>query len=113
MQVAALRKQVGASRHEVRRTGSSTGWAQWASPVPDGAEVGVRPDPVVLPGGIMATGTVTAPWRASAGAAAGRSRARWWPPCASVCSVGASEQDEDAYPLTGDELDLEPWPATR
>jgi uncharacterized protein len=60
-------------------------------------------------GGIMVTGTVSAPWqgecRRCGGPVEGRVVAevleRYAP-------VGASDRDEEAYPLTGDELDLEP-----
>ena len=49
------------------------------------------------------------PGGGSAGAAAARWRARWWPRSASVTPrSGGTDRDEEAYPLTGDELDLEP-----
>ncbi len=60
------------------------------------------------PGGIMVPGTVTAPWRASAAGAAGRSPAPWRPPSASGTPRRWNRPDEDAYLLDGDELDLEP-----
>ena len=108
VQVAALRKQNGGSREEHRE-----------GIIPDlGAVsvVGPEGEPVVLdltlasyPGGIMATGTVSAPWqgecRRCGGPVGGRVFAevleRYAP-------VGGSDRDEEAYPLTGDELDLEP-----
>jgi uncharacterized protein len=61
------------------------------------------------PGGITAEGTVTAPWvgecRRCGGPAEGmvvsEVKERY-------AAAGGTEGDEEAYPLTGDELDLEP-----
>jgi uncharacterized protein len=77
--------------------------------VPDGATITTDLTLSSYPGGIMATGTVTAPWQGEcrrcggpvAGGVVAAVRERFAP-------VGGSVQDEDAYPLSGDELDLEP-----
>ena len=108
VQVAALRKQNGAPRHEHREGG-----------VPDLGAVSVvvpEGEPVVLdlilapyPGGILATGTVSATWR-------GECRRCGGPVEGTVVAdvleryapVGGHDRDDEAYPLTGDELDLEP-----
>jgi uncharacterized protein len=105
---AALRKQVGSSRHEHRR-GSIPGLAALGVVVPDEAEVDVDLTLSSYPGGIMAVGAVTAPW-------VGECRRCGGPVSGTVVSSvqerfapgGESGQDEDAYPLSGDELDLEP-----
>ncbi len=105
---AALRKQVGTSRHEHRR-GSIPGLAALGVVVPDEAEVDVDLTLSSYPGGIMAVGVVTAPW-------VGECRRCGGPVSGTVVSsvrerfapAGGSGQDEDAYRLSGDELDLEP-----
>ena len=58
---AALRKQVGTSRHEHRR-GLIAGLAALGVVVPDEAEIDVDLTLSSYPGGIMAVGAVTAPW---------------------------------------------------
>jgi len=108
VQVAALRKQNGATRDE-HRDGVIPGLGAVSVVVPDDA-------PVVLdirlssdPGGIMAAGTVSAPWRGECrrcggpveGMVVAEVHERYAP-------VGGADRDEEAYPLTGDELDLEP-----
>jgi len=108
VQVAALRKQNGATRDEHR-----------AAVIPDLGAVSVvvpEGEPVVLdltlasfPGGIMANGTVSAPWRGECrrcggpvgGTVVAEVRERY-------ASKGTTDHDEEAYPLSGDELDLEP-----
>ena len=105
---AALRKQVGSSRHEHRR-GPIPGLAALGVVVPDEAEVDVDVTLSSYPGGIMAVGgTVTAPW-------VGECRRCGGPVSGTVVSSvrerfapAGSGQDDDAYPLSGDELDLEP-----
>jgi uncharacterized protein len=105
---AALRKQVGSSRHEHRR-GSIPGLAALGVVVPDEAEVDIDLTLSSYPGGIMAVGAVTAPW-------VGECRRCGGPVSGTVVSsvrerfapAGGSGQDEDAYPLSGDKLDLEP-----
>ncbi len=105
---AALRKQVATSRHEHRR-GSIPGLAALGVIVPDEADVDVDLTLSSYPGGIMAVGTVTAPWT-------GECRRCGGPVSGTVVSsvqerfapAGGSGGDEDAYPLSGDELDLEP-----
>ncbi len=108
VQVAALRKQLGASLRDFRQ-GTIDGLAAVGVTVPDGASVGTDLTLSSYPGGIMATGTVTAPWEGECrrcggpvtGTVVATVRERFAP-------VGESAQDEDAYLLAGDKLDLEP-----
>ena len=108
VQVAALRKVAGTTRHEVRQ-GTIPGLAAVGVVVPDDAPVVVDLELTSYPGGISAVGTVASTWtgecRRCGGPVSG-------PVTASVreryAPVGGTDEDEDAYPLTGDELDLEP-----
>jgi uncharacterized protein len=77
--------------------------------VPDGSLIELDVELASYPGGITVTGTVTAPWRGECrrcggpvtGTVKAHVRERYAP-------AGGSDADEDAYLLTGDELDLEP-----
>ena len=77
--------------------------------VPEGEPVVLDLTLASYPGGIMATGTVSAPWR-------GECRRCGGPVEGTVVAdvleryapVGGTDRDEEAYPLAGDELDLEP-----
>ncbi len=108
VQVAALRKESGVTRHEVRR-GSIEDLEAVGVSVPDSATVSCDMTLSSYPGGIMVTGTVSAPWvgecRRCGGPAAGmvvaEVRERYAP-------AGGTDVDDEAYPLAGDELDLEP-----
>jgi uncharacterized protein len=108
VQVAALRKLAGTTRHEVRQ-GAIDGLAAVGVSVAAGAPVIVDLSLSSYPGGIMATGTVSAPWHGEcrrcggpvSGTVVATVRERYAP-------VGGTDQDEDAYLLAGDELDLEP-----
>ena len=108
VQVAALRKMAGTSRHE-RREGVIDDLSLLAVHVPEGHPVGLDLTLTSYPGGITAEGTVTAPWvgecRRCGGPAEGmvvsEVKERY-------AAAGGTEGDEEAYPLTGDELDLEP-----
>jgi uncharacterized protein len=108
VQVAALRKAAGLTRQEVRR-GVIDDLAIVGVSVPEGQPVTTDVTLSSYPGGITVTGTVFAPWegecRRCGGPAAGtvvaELRERYVP-------SGSAHQDEDAYALTGDELDLEP-----
>jgi uncharacterized protein len=100
---------MGSSRHEQRR-GPIAGLGAVGVLVPDGTSVDADLILSSYPGGIMAAGTVTAPWQGEcrrcggpvAGTVVATVRERFAPP-------GAAEtDDDDAYPLTGDQLDLEP-----
>ena len=108
VQVAALRKQAGTTQVE-HREGLIPGLGAVSVVVPDD-------EPVVLdltlssyPGGITATGVVSATWSGECrrcggpvhGIVAAEVRERYAP-------VGGADRDEEAYPLIGDELDLEP-----
>ena len=108
VQVAALRKQNGGTREE-HREGVIPDLGAVSVVVPEGEPVALDLTLASYAGGIMVTGTVSAPWqgecRRCGGPVEGRVVAevleRYAP-------VGASDRDEEAYPLTGDELDLEP-----
>ncbi len=108
VQVGALRKSPGSSRHEVRQ-GVIDGLGAVGVAVPDGSLVVADLTLSSYPGGMMAVGTVRAPWVGEcrrcggpvSGTAAAEVRERY-------VKAGDAEQDEDAYLLAGDELDLEP-----
>ncbi len=108
VQVAALRKQNGASREE-HREGVIPGLGAVSVVVPEGEPVVLELTLASYPGGIMATGTASAPWHGEcrrcggpvAGTVVAEVRERYAP-------VGGADRDEEAYPLSGDELDLEP-----
>ncbi len=103
-----MRKVAGATRHEVRQ-GVIDGLGAVSVTVPDGSPVVADLTLSSYPGGITAVGTVSAPWVGEcrrcggpvAGTLAAAVRERYAP-------VGGTDEDEEAYPLTGDELDLEP-----
>jgi uncharacterized protein len=108
VQVAALRKQNGAIRAE-RREGLIPGLGAVSVTVPDDEPVVLDVSLASYPGGITADGTVSAAWRGECrrcggpveGQVVARVSERFAP-------TGGTERDEEAYPLTGDELDLEP-----
>jgi uncharacterized protein len=108
VQVAALRKVAGTTRHETR-CGKIEGLAAVSVSVPEGASVCADLELASYPGGITVTGTVRAPWqgecRRCGGPVSGQTvaevRERYVP-------EGGTDEDEDAYPLVGDQLDLEP-----
>lgn len=115
---AKLRRVAGTVRHELREAPIDD-LATMGSTVPDGAPVTVEVTLSSYPGGVMASGTVEAPWTAECrrcgrpvdGGVRAAVRERY------VVSGGAewggargggAELDDDAYPLLGDVLDLEP-----
>jgi len=106
--VAALRKRSGGTRHEVRQ-GVIDGLGAVAVAVPAGSPVVADLTLSSYPGGVMAVGVVSAPWIGECrrcggpveGTVAAAVREHYAP-------TEAARQDEDAYPLDGDELDLEP-----
>ncbi len=108
VQVADLRRQVGSTRHE-RREGPIPDLGAVSVMVPEGALVVADLTLASYPGGISVTGSVAAPWEGECrrcggpvrGAVEARVRERYAP-------VDGPGLDEEAYPLTGDELDLEP-----
>jgi uncharacterized protein len=108
VQVAALRKAPGTTRQE-RRSGVIDDLAAVGVVVPPGAPVDADLTLSSYPGGISVVGTVRAPWHGECRRCGGpvdgtvepEVRERYAP-------VGGSDVDEDAYPLDGDELDLEP-----
>lgn len=103
--VARLRRAPGERRREHRR-GALPGLEITGSAVPASAEVDVDVTLDAVPGAVIATGTVTAPWRGPCrrclGDAEGVVRA-------DVREVFEEDHDpEQTYPLRGDRLDLEP-----
>jgi uncharacterized protein len=108
VQVASLRKEIGATRRE-ERSGVISGLSAVGVSVPEDQPVRAEVMLASDPGGITVTGTVRASWvgecRRCGGPVVGtvepRVRERYVP-------VGRTADDEDAYPLEGDELDLEP-----
>ena len=108
VQVAALRKQNGATRVE-HREGLIPGLGAVSVVVPDDEPVVLDVTLASYPGGITVDGTVTAGWhgecRRCGGPVAGRMSARVRERFA---PRGGTDRDEEAYPLEGDELDLEP-----
>jgi uncharacterized protein len=112
---AALRKVAGTVRHEERR-GVIDDLATVSVEVPEGAEVDARVTLSSYPGGVMATGRVSAPWQGECrrcggvvtGAVEAEVRERYVIEGAgSEPGVGAAD-DDDAYVLADDILDLEP-----
>jgi uncharacterized protein len=108
VQVAAVRKVAGTTRHETR-CGEIDGLAAVGVSVPTGAPVCLDVELASYPEGITVSGTVRAPWQGECrrcggpvtGEVAARVRERYAP-------AGGTAVDEDAYLLAGDELDLEP-----
>jgi uncharacterized protein len=108
VQVASLRKVAGTTRHETR-CGVIEGLAAVSVSVPDGAQTCADLELTSYPGGITVSGTVRAPWQGECrrcggpvtGEVVADVRERYVP-------EGNAKADEDAYPLVGDQLDLEP-----
>jgi uncharacterized protein len=105
---AKLQKVAGTTRRE-HRHGVIEDLATVGAAVPEGSEVDADLTLVSYPGGVSASGVVSAPWQ-------GECRRCGGPVTGEVrVSVrerfarnGGEAADEDAYPLDGDELDLEP-----
>jgi uncharacterized protein len=112
---AALRKVAGTVRHEDRH-GVIEGLGTVGVVVPDGAEVDAQVTLSSYPGGIMATGRVSAPWRGECrrcggmvtGAVEAEVHERFVIEGPGSEPGPAAEVDEDAYVLVDDLLDLEP-----
>ncbi len=105
MQLGELRRSVGTRRAE-RRQGQLPGLRVTSSRVPEGAEVAVDLVLEAVPGGVIARGTVGAPWagecRRCLGEAGGVVTAE-------VVELFEDDHDpEHTYPLEPDRLDLEP-----
>jgi uncharacterized protein len=106
--VAALRRTVGTSRHELCR-GPIEGLGAISVSVIDGEPVVAELTLTSYPGGIDAQGTVSARWvgecRRCGGAIASGVEA---PVRERFSPEGGTDLDEDAYPMAGDVVDLEP-----
>lgn len=105
---AKLRRVAGTVRRELRQAPIED-LATMGSAVPEGAEVSVEVTLSSYPGGVMASGTVAAPW-------AGECRRCGGPVGGEVRTEvreryvveSETEGDDEAYPLADGELDLEP-----
>lgn len=112
---AALRKVAGTVRHEERR-GVIDDLATVSVVVPEGAEVDARVTLSSYPGGVMATGRVSAPWQGEcrrcggvvSGAVEAEVRERYVIEGAGSEPGFGDAEDDDAYVLADDILDLEP-----
>jgi uncharacterized protein len=105
---AKLRRVAGTVRHE-QRHGPIEDLATMGSAVPEGAEVSVEVTLSSYPGGVMASGTVEAPWtgecRRCGGPVAGEIRAEVRE---RYVAETEADIDDEAYPIADDQLDLEP-----
>jgi uncharacterized protein len=109
---AGLRRVAGTTRHE-RRRGVIEGLGTVSVVVPDGAPIDAQVTLSSYPGGIMATGTVSAPWQgecrrcggAVAGAVVASVRERYVP---EGTVAEAIDPEGEVYLLIDDLLDLEP-----
>jgi uncharacterized protein len=122
--VARLRRAPGARRHEVRRgpADSAAGRAGLTdrkfavdSSVPEGAEAACDVVLESFDGGVMVTGTVLAPWqgvcRRCTAPVGGELRARVRERFTEPGGRYGDPDDEEAYRITADQLDL--WPMVR
>jgi uncharacterized protein len=106
--VAGLRRELG-SAERIERSGVIAGLGAVSVAVPEDAPVTVALVLSSFPGGIMAAGTVEAPWRGECrrcggeveGQVVASVRERFVP-------AGGAAEDEDAYPYSDDTIDLEP-----
>lgn len=105
---AKLRRVAGTVRRELRQAPIDD-LTTMGSAVPEGAEVSVEVTLSSYPGGVMASGTVAAPWtgecRRCGGPVGGEVRAEVRE---RYVAESETEVDDEAYPLADDELDLEP-----
>jgi uncharacterized protein len=105
---AKLRRVAGTVRRELRQAPIDD-LVTMGSAVPEGAEVSVEVTLSSYPGGVMASGTVAAPWtgecRRCGGPVGGEVRAEVRE---RYVAQSETEVDDEAYPLADDELDLEP-----
>ena len=112
---SSLRKVAGTVRHEERR-GVIDDLATVSVAVPEGAEVDARVTLSSYPGGVMATGRVSAPWQGECrrcggvvtGAVEAEVRERYVIEGADGPTGARAGDDDDAYVLADDILDLEP-----
>lgn len=76
--------------------------------VPEGAEVSVEAQLEMVQGGVLVTGTVRAPWEGQCRRCLEAARGEVSVRVREFYGSQASSDDEDVYPLGGDQLDLEP-----
>jgi uncharacterized protein len=105
---AKLRRVAGTVRRELRQAPIDD-LATMGSEVPEGAEVSVEVTLSSYPGGVMASGTVEAPWtgecRRCGGPVTGEVRAEVRE---RYVAQSETDVDDEAYPLADDVIDLEP-----
>ena len=111
--VAALVRQVGSTSVVVFAApfdpdGELAATAPGAAEVLPGADVQVRLELVSFLGGLSASGTLIAPWRASCRRCATEVGGVLEALVAERFSPGATPNDEDAYPLVDEKIDLSP-----
>jgi uncharacterized protein len=105
--VAGLRR-AGGRREEVRR-GSIAGLRVGDSSVPADEDVVADVVLELVPGGIVASGTVTAPFVSECRRCLGLVRGTVTAEVREVYQADVAPEDaEEIYPLSGDQLDLEP-----
>jgi uncharacterized protein len=108
LSVTALRREPGARRREMRR-GPIPGLAVTGGAVPAGAEVAVDVVLELVDGGIVATGSVVAPYVGECRRCLGPVYGTIEADVREVYQPNVTpEEAEEIYPLLGDQLDLEP-----
>jgi uncharacterized protein len=105
--VAALCRDLGGSER-VEREGPIEGLAAVSVSVPEDAVVTVRVVLSSYPGGIMAAGTVEAPWRGECRRCGAEIDGQVVASVRERFVQGRAEGDEEAYPFSDDVVDLEP-----
>jgi uncharacterized protein len=115
--VARLRRVIGTRWLEERRgpvdpEGVIVAASPADSSVPEGAHAVCRVTLESFAGGVMVTGTVTAPWRGlcrrCASPVEGMLRIPVRERFSEPDARGGGREDDEAYPIVGDELDLAP-----
>jgi uncharacterized protein len=105
--LAALRRAGG--RHEERCRGPIAGLKVGDSEVPTGEDVEVDAILELVPGGVVVSGTVSAPFVSECRRCLGPVRGAVSAEVREVYQADLTPEDaEEIYPLTGDQLDLEP-----
>lgn len=95
-------------RRRERRSGPINGLAVTNSAVPRGAEVTVDVRLESVESGILATGQVRAPWRSECGRCLRPAQGEAVAEVRELFERAAPPGAEDAYPLEGERIDLEP-----
>ncbi|MBW3667688.1 MAG: DUF177 domain-containing protein [Actinobacteria bacterium] len=104
--VTALRRSPAATVQHERRCGPLDGLAVTSTRVPSGAEVCVDVDLEAVHGGVMAHGTVSAPWEGECRRCLGTALGTLETEVRELFEPNSA--DDDTYRLRGEQLDLEP-----